>query len=126
MLFQVLLFFLTILNPLYIHPTIPVMNIEATIAYAIHCILTKVDGKKRPSVNYTQTRKYNTGLERNTNREMFRSIPGIGPKRAYAVERSDYNTIEKLVNASLEQLNSIPQIGKKSAQTIYKALRGIS
>ncbi len=105
---------------------IPVMNVEVTIAYAIHCILTKVDGKKRPSVNYTQTRRYITGLERNTNREMFRSIPGIGAKRAFAVESSDYNTMEKLVNASLEQLNSIPQIGKKSAQTIYDALRGLS
>jgi len=104
---------------------IPVMNVEATIAYAIHSILTKVDGKKPYPVNYTQTRRYTTGLERNTNREMFRSIPGIGPKRAFAVESSEYNTMEKLVNASLEQLNSIPQIGKKSAQTIYEALRGI-
>ncbi len=105
---------------------IPVMNVEATIAYSIHCILTKVDGKKRPSVNYTQTRRYTTELERNTNREMFQSIPGIGSKRAFAVESSDYNTMEKLVNASLEQLNSIPQIGKNSAQTIYDALRGLS
>ncbi len=105
---------------------IPVMNVEVTIAYAIHSILTKVDGKKHPSVNYTQTRRYATGLERNTNREMFRSIPGIGPKRAFAVENSAYNSMEKLVNASLDQLNSIPQIGKKSAQTIYDALRGLS
>ena len=39
---------------------IPVMNVEATIAYAIHCILTKVDGKKPPSVNYTLTRRENS------------------------------------------------------------------
>ncbi len=105
---------------------IPVMNVEATIAYSIHSILTKVYGRKRPSVNYTQTRKDATGLERNVNREMFQLIPGIGAKRAFAVESSDLNTMEKLVNASLEQLNSIPQIGKKSAQTIYDALRGLS
>jgi len=103
---------------------IPVMNVEATIAYAIHCILTKVDGKKPPSVNYTQTRNYTTGLDRNTNREMFQSIPGIGPKRAFAIESSEFNTIEKLVNASRAQLASIPRVGKISAETIYNALRG--
>jgi len=102
---------------------IPVMNVEATIAYAIHSIMTKVDGKKPPSVNYTHTRNYNTGLDRNTNREMFQSIPGIGIKRAFAIEKSEFNTMEKLVNASRAQLASIPQVGKKSAETIYNTLR---
>ena len=102
---------------------IPVMNVEATIAYAIHSIITKVDGKKPPSVNYTQTRKFTSGLNRNVNREMFQSIPGIGHKRAFAIEKSEFNTIEKLVNASQDQLASIPQVGKKSAETIYNALR---
>ena len=102
---------------------IPVPNIEATIAYAIHKIMDRVDGKKRRPVSYNRSRSFETGLKINVTLEMLRSIPGIGPTIGIEVLKT-YPTIVKLTEASQSELTAIPRVGKGRAETIYNALRG--
>jgi ERCC4-type nuclease len=102
---------------------IPVPNMEATIAYVIHKIMERVDGKQRRPISYNRSRNYETGLTVNITLEMLRSIPGIGPTIGVEVLKV-YPTIATLLEASVSDLASIPKLGRKRAETIYNALRG--
>jgi ERCC4-type nuclease len=102
----------------------PVPNIEATIAYVIHRIMERVDGKQRRPISYNQSRKYDTGLNVNINLEMLRSIPGIGLTIGIEVLKV-YPTMVKLAGASWKELAAIPKVGTTRAKIIYNALRGI-
>ena len=54
-----------------------------------------------------------------TKKKTMRNVSiNVGIKRAFAIESSEFNTIEKLVNANRAQLASIPHVGKKSAEII--------
>ncbi len=102
---------------------IPVPNMEATIAYVIHRIMDRVDGKQRRPISYNRSRKYETGLGVNITLEMLQSIPGIGPTIGIQVLKV-YPTMAKLLHASVSDLAVIPKMGRKRAETIYNALRG--
>lgn len=102
---------------------IPVPNMEATIAYAIHKIIERVDGKQRRLISYNRNRRYASGLTVNVTLEMLRSIPGIGPTTGIEILKA-YPTIVKLAEASQSDLATIPRIGKGRAKIIYNALRG--
>ena len=102
---------------------IPVPNMEATIAYAIHKIIDRVDGKQRRPISYNRSRSFESGLKVNVTLEMLRSIPGIGPIIGIEVLKV-YPTIEKLTKASVTELAALPKVGKARAETIYNALRG--
>jgi ERCC4-type nuclease len=101
---------------------IPVPNMEATIAYAIHKIMDRVDGKRRRPVTYNRSRNIEKGLKVNVTLEMIRSIPGIGPAIGIEVLKK-YPTIAKLTEASQSELAAIQRVGKGRAKTIYNALR---
>lgn len=104
---------------------IPVPNMEATIAYAIHKIMERVDGKQRRPISYTRSpRVQQADLRVNVTLDMLRNIPGIGPTVGIEVLKV-YPTIEKLVRASVPELAALPKIGQGKATTIFNALRGI-
>lgn len=102
---------------------IPVPNMEATIAYAIHKIMDKVYGKNRLSISDYQNRNVKKGLRINTTLEMIHSIPNIGTSVGIEIIKA-YPTIEKLVEASLSELVAVPKVGKGRAEIIYNELRG--
>jgi ERCC4-type nuclease len=102
---------------------IPVPKNENVIAWVIHQILEKVDGKEPHPINYTRSRRYDTGLKRNVGMEMYCSIPGIGRKSAPTLLKA-YPTMVQLVEASITDLKALAGIGTKRAETIYYALRG--
>jgi ERCC4-type nuclease len=101
---------------------IPVPNMEVTIAYTIHKIMERVDGKKRQPVSYNRSQNFNTGLSVNVTLDMLRSIPGIGPNIGIKILKV-FPTIARLAKASQSELAAIPGVGKGRAKTIYSALR---
>ena len=103
---------------------IPVPNMEATIAYTIHKIIERVDGKQRQPISYARSpRVQKKDLRVNVTLDMLRTIPGIGPSIGIEVLKA-YPTIEKLLAASVSELSALPKIGQGKATTIYNALRG--
>ncbi|MFX1284337.1 MAG: ERCC4 domain-containing protein [Promethearchaeota archaeon] len=94
---------------------IPVPNMEATIAYAIHKIMERVDGKERRPIYYNRSRNYESGLTVNVTLEMLRSIPGIGATIGIEILKA-YPTIVKLTEASQRELAAIPKVGKGRAK----------
>lgn len=102
---------------------IPVPKNENIIAWVIHQILEKLDGKEPHPINYTRSRRYDTGLKRNVGMEMYQSIPGIGRKSAPTLLKA-YPTMAELVGATINELQRLPDIGPKRAERIYNALRG--
>lgn len=103
---------------------IPVPNMEATIAYVIHKIMDKVDGKnRRPVSNYQSRKNTKNALRVNTTLEMVRSIPGIGMGVGIEIIKV-FPTMVDLVEASVSELASVPKVGKGRAEIIYNALRG--
>ncbi len=102
---------------------IPVPNMEATIGYVIHKIMTQVDGKSRRTVSYYQSRSVKKGLRVNTTLEMIRSIPGVGMGVGIELIKV-FPTIVKLAGASLNELAAIPKVGKGRAEIIFNAMRG--
>lgn len=101
---------------------IPVPKNEHVIAWVIHQILEKVDGKQPHPISYTRSRCFDSSLKRNVGMEMYQSIPGIGRKSAPTLLKA-YPTMEQLVKASINDLKILPGIGSKRAETIYNALR---
>lgn len=104
---------------------IPVPNMEATIAYTIHKIMERVDGKERRPISYTRSRHRGADLKVNVTLDMLRSIPGVGPTIGIEVLKA-YPTIEKLLDASIPELTTLPKVGQGRAEAIFKALRGKS
>ncbi|UCE74382.1 MAG: hypothetical protein JSV56_01400 [Methanomassiliicoccales archaeon] len=105
---------------------IPVPNMEATIAYTIHQIISKVDGKERHPINYFQNRRPTKpikDLDYNVTVEMLRTIHGIGLKHALTLSKG-FPTIERLVTASVRELSSLQGIGPKLANKVFSTLRG--
>lgn len=103
---------------------IPVPNMEATIAYVIHKILDRVDGKnRRPISNYQSRSNTKKRLRVNTTLEMVRSIPGVGMGVGIEIVKV-FPTIVKLTEASVSDLATVPKVGKGRAKTIFDALRG--
>ncbi|MFW9904185.1 MAG: ERCC4 domain-containing protein [Candidatus Thorarchaeota archaeon] len=102
---------------------IPVPNMEVTIAYVIHKIMERVDGKKRRPSSYNRSWSFETGLSVNITLEMLRSIPGIGVTIGREVLKV-YPTMETCLQASVSDLVMISKLGRKRAETIYNALRG--
>ncbi len=102
---------------------IPVPNMEATIGYVIHKIMSQVDGKNRRPVSYYQSRSAKKGLHVNTTLEMVRSIPSIGMGVGIEVTKV-FPTIVEMSKASLNDLAAIPKVGKGRAEIIFNALRG--
>ncbi|MFW9905807.1 MAG: helix-hairpin-helix domain-containing protein [Candidatus Thorarchaeota archaeon] len=103
---------------------IPVPNMEATIAYTIHKIMERVDGKQQQPISYFRSPQgRSSDLEVNVTLDMLCNIPGIGPSIGIEVLKA-YPSIEKLTQASIPELANLPKIGQAKATTIYNALRG--
>jgi len=54
---------------------------------------------------------------------MLTAIPGIGEEKAKAIIRK-FKTIQNVANATIEQLMNVEGIGRKTAERIYKFMRG--
>ncbi len=53
---------------------------------------------------------------------MLNDIPGIGPKRRRALIRH-FGSLEKIKQATIEELESAPSMSKPAAEAVYRALR---
>ena len=102
---------------------IPVMNVEVTIAYAIHRILTDVDAKKNLSINIFPNKPHLPSGKKIISLDMLQSIPGIGSRGASEILHSKYSTIDKLLEATPSDIALIPKIGIIKAISIYNAIR---
>jgi excinuclease ABC subunit C len=62
---------------------------------------------------------YHRGLRGRTMRvSVLNDIPGIGPKRRKALLRH-FRSVERIKNASIEELIEVPSINKSAAEAIY-------
>ncbi|UJG44696.1 MAG: hypothetical protein K9W46_05825 [Candidatus Heimdallarchaeum endolithica] len=50
-------------------------------------------------------------------------IPGIGAKKADDLKKRGFDTVEKIANASLEELTDIPGVGKVTADKMRRAAK---
>lgn len=53
------------------------------------------------------------------------SIEGVGKKANDVLEESEFDTVDKIANASVEKLKELPGIGEKSAKKMIESARGI-
>lgn len=101
---------------------IPVPNLEAAIAYAIHQILMNVDSRPPMLRSSPPSSVAVKKLDYPLPMAMLMCIPGIGPKHASLVTRV-YPSLVHLFTASRADLETLEGIGSKRAQLIYDALR---
>jgi len=102
---------------------IPVMNVEVTIAYAIHRILTDIDAKKSLSIDLFPNKLPLPSGKKIISLDMLQSIPGIGSRGASEILHSKYSTLDKLLEATPPEIALIPKIGMIKAISIYNAIR---
>lgn len=76
------------------------------------------DEAHRFALNYTRERSTKSSLS-----SYLESIPGIGPKRSRALLRH-FGSLEKLKDASLDEICSVAGMERRSAQNLYREVHG--
>jgi len=56
---------------------------------------------------------------------LLQELPRVGPKTFEALINAGYDTVEKIANATEEQLSEIKGIGKKSAQSLIESAKNL-
>ncbi len=81
---------------------------------ALHLIQRVRDEAHRFAITY-----HRTARDKAMKVSVLNSIPGVGPKRRRALIRH-FGSVEALRNASLEEIQAVPSIDKRTAQQVYE------
>ena len=63
--------------------------------------------------------------ERDERVKALESLPGVGPKTAMALVEAGFDSVEAIVNASVDDLEKVSGLGRKKAWEILNAVKGM-
>lgn len=102
-------------------PVIPVGNLESLVDLAVRMGRKATEEETSPVLESgaIESRDAPTLVR------MYACIPGIGQEAAWNLF-SQYPSLEAILNASVEDLVEVPQVGERRAEAVQGALRGDS